>query len=116
MARSWRSSAEEFVEILQRYGVDPAGVTDVAAAWQAFDEFLQVEIDGVDTSDGCDADGFIVQWGRYSWTAERLCLSLTRQLAVADGADRADPGGNAQYWQIDLQMCFDDAPICLLNC
>jgi hypothetical protein len=27
---------------------------------------LQAEVDGIDPDPGADADGFIVQWGRYS--------------------------------------------------
>jgi len=104
----WRSSPEVFAQILRRHGVDSAAVTDVEAAWRAFGEFLQVEIDGVDRDP--DSDGFIVQWGRYSWNEKRPSLSFTRQLAVAGSGDRDDPDWQLEYWQIDLQMCFDDEP------
>jgi hypothetical protein len=102
VAIPWRSSPEAFARILRRHGVDPTAVTDVEAAWRAFGEFLQVEIDGIDTTPDSDADGFIVQWGRYSWNDKRPSLSFTRQLAVAGSGD--DP----ELWQIDLVMCFDD--------
>lgn len=102
MAISWRDSADAFAELLRRHGVDPGAVTDVEAAWRAFGEFVQVTIDGLDTDP--DADGFLVQWGRYSWNDDRLSLSFTRQLAVDD------PDQQPEYWQVDLAMCFDDEP------
>jgi hypothetical protein len=85
MPTPWRDSAGTFAEILRRHGVDPEAVTDVEAAWCAFGEFLQVAVDGIDTD--ADADGFLVQWGRYSWNDDRLSLSFTRQLAVVDGPE-----------------------------
>jgi hypothetical protein len=34
-------------------------------------------------------------------------------VAVTDDAGHDDPTGQPDYWQIDLQMCFDDAPALL---
>lgn len=106
----WRSSTEAFADMLRRHGVDPSGVTDVDAAWRAFGEFLQLEVDGLDPRPESDADGFIVQWGRNSWNNGQLSLTLTRQLAVADGPDLDDPYWQPEYWQLELTMCFDDEP------
>ncbi|WP_376810469.1 hypothetical protein [Catellatospora aurea] len=75
----------------------------MAAAWQAFTEFLQIEVSGTD-ADG-DADGFIVQWGRYQWTDKLPTLTFTRQLAIATDRDD-DP--YPVYWQLSLEMCFGD--------
>jgi hypothetical protein len=108
MGVPWRLSADELVRILHRQGVDPEAVTDVAAAWQAFREFLQVEIEGL--APDPDADGFIVQWGRYSWHGGRLSISFTRQLAVTDGCDCGNPHEQPDYWQVDLALVYDDAP------
>jgi len=44
-----------------RNGQDPHNVNDVEAAWSAFVDFLQTEIDGIDQTPHSDADGFIVQ-------------------------------------------------------
>ncbi|WP_330186420.1 hypothetical protein KZZ52_26750 [Dactylosporangium sp. AC04546] len=95
-----------FAQILRRHGVDPSAAADVETAWQAFAEFAQVEVDGIDQPD-TDADGFMIQWGRYSWNNRRPSLSFTRQLAVIDTGDR---GRQAEIWHVDLQMCFDDGP------
>ncbi|WP_330440901.1 hypothetical protein OHB44_13520 [Micromonospora sp. NBC_00821] len=78
-------------------------MTDVAAAWRAFREFLDVEIEGLVPEP--DVDGFIVQWGRYSWQGGRQCVSFTRQLAVPSGSGDPQP----DYWQVDLTLVFDDA-------
>lgn len=107
----WRQSAETFAAILHRRGVDPAAVSDVAEAWRAFAEFLQIEILGVLADPDADSDGFIVQWGRYSWHDDRLSISFTRQLAVpCDDTDPGDPHEQPDYWQVDLALVFDDAP------
>ncbi|GAB3831508.1 hypothetical protein GCM10027610_021750 [Dactylosporangium cerinum] len=104
-----------FAQILRRHGVDPAAVTDVEAAWRAFGEFLDVEVDGVDPDQ--DGDGFVIQWGRNSWTDGRLSLTLTRQLIVHDDADPEDDEdayegyeGHDDFWQVELTMCFADEP------
>ncbi|MFC7551027.1 hypothetical protein, partial [Plantactinospora sp. GCM10030261] len=67
MGVPWRRSVDEFTRILRQHGQEPAAVTDVAAAWRAFREFLDVEIEGLVPDLDADVDGFIVQWGRYSW-------------------------------------------------
>lgn len=107
MPVAWQSSLDEFGRVLRRHGVAADAVTDIETAWQAFCEFLEVEVDGIDPS--LDADGFIIQWGRYTWTDRRPSLSFTRQLAITDDSE-ADPDRDPAYWQIDLQMCFADKP------
>jgi hypothetical protein len=108
----WRSSPDVFDEILRRHGVDAAAVTDVEAAWRAFGEFLDVEVDGVEPDH--DGDGFIIQWGRNSWNDGRLSLTLTRQLIVhhdtAPEDDEDEDDGYDEFWQIDVTICFDDDP------
>ncbi|MEV6367009.1 hypothetical protein AB0L86_08970 [Micromonospora musae] len=106
----WQASIDVFTQMLGRRGVEPAAVTDVEAAWDAFAEFLQLEIDGIDPTPDSDADGFIVQWGRRSWSDNRPILAFARQLAVADVGDRADPYWQPELWQLDFEMTFDDEP------
>lgn len=106
----WRTSVDMFTQILQRHGVEQDAVTDVEAAWGAFAEFLQLDVEGIDPTPDSDADGFIIQWGRRSWSNNRLILSFTRQLAVADVGDRADPYWQPELWQLDLEMAFNDEP------
>ncbi|WP_200208810.1 hypothetical protein [Micromonospora coerulea] len=97
-----------FAQILRRHGVEQDSVTDVDAAWGAFAEFLQLDIYGVDATPDSDADGFIIQWGRRSWSDNRLILTFTRQLAIADVGDHDDPYWQPELWQLDLEMAFDD--------
>ncbi|MFG2108837.1 hypothetical protein [Micromonospora chersina] len=97
-----------FAQILRRHGVEQDSVTDVDAAWGAFAEFLHLDIDGLDSAPDSDADGFIVQWGRRSWSDNRLILTFTRQLAIAEVGDHADPYCQPQLWQLSLAMVFDD--------
>jgi hypothetical protein len=104
----WRASLDVFAQILRRHGVEPDSAADVEAAWGAFAEFLQLDIDGIDPTPDSDADGFIVQWGRRSGSDNRLILTFTRQLAVADVGDHADPYWQPELWQLDLEMAFDD--------
>ncbi|HTJ33825.1 MAG TPA: hypothetical protein VL738_11395 [Dactylosporangium sp.] len=116
MPVQWQLSADIFAQTLRRHGVDPGAVLDVEAAWRAFGEFLQVDFDGLDPDP--DADGFIVQWGRYNWNGERLALSFTRQLAVLDDEDDPDPDDPdpddtdrpQALWQIHLELRFADEP------
>jgi hypothetical protein len=103
----WQTSAEVFGQILRRHGLEPDAIADVPLAWTAFEEFLQVELDGIVPGDDSDADGFIVQWGRWPWNGERPSLSFTRQLAIPDPDD---PESQPSYWHVDLQMFFRDEP------
>jgi hypothetical protein len=109
VAIGWRDSAQEFARILRRRGLDPDAVHDVEGAWQAFCEFMQLEVDGIDPEPDSDADGFIVQWGRYSWNDGRISLSFTRQLAAVEEVDLYDEVGPV-LWQVSLTMMFDDSP------
>ncbi|WP_067567462.1 hypothetical protein [Nocardia acidivorans] len=114
MPIAWRAAAESFEQFLRKHGVGSAAVTDVEAAWRAFVEFSQTEIGGVAPADE-DGDGFIVQWGRYSWDNNRLNLTLTRQLAVVDPTERieADDPDWQHLWQVELTMAFADEPALL---
>jgi hypothetical protein len=86
--------------------VDP-DAAEVGAAWAAFEEFLRIEVDGTVSAEDEDGDGFIVQWGRWSWNDNRPSLSFTRRLGIPD-AD--DPDGLPSYWQVDPAMTFEDGP------
>ena len=88
----WRSSADAFAEILQRRGVEPEAVVDVEAAWEAFEEFVQVSLTGIEGPEN-DGDCIIAQWGKWDWNEEQPTLSFGRQLAVSEG-DRRDRTGN----------------------
>ncbi|OLB79915.1 MAG: hypothetical protein AUI14_08855 [Actinobacteria bacterium 13_2_20CM_2_71_6] len=90
-----------------KHGIEPDAVTNVEAAWAAFGEFLQTPVNGIVSADDSDADGFIVQWGRWSWNDKRPSLSFTRQLAVPDAND---PGWQPSYWHVELEMTFQDEP------
>ena len=90
MGVGWRDSPEVLARPLREHGQDPNQVSDVEAAWQAFCSFLACPIDGLEPGPDRDADGFVVQWGRYGWTDRRPSLSFTRQMAV----DVRRPGPN----------------------
>jgi hypothetical protein len=100
MGFNWQSGVQTLSEILREHRVEPDRVTDVEAAWRAFGQFLQLQADGIESPD----DGFIVQWGRYSWNDDKPSLSFTRQLAVPDAEDPDYVGP----WQLDLALCFDE--------
>ena len=91
MGVPWPRSADEFTRILRKHGQEPTAVTDVATAWRAFREFLHVEIEGLVPEPDADVDGFVVQWGRYSWHGGRWCVSFTRQLAVPSASGDPQP-------------------------
>ncbi|MFI7674271.1 hypothetical protein [Actinophytocola sp. NPDC049390] len=109
MPIAWRAASESLEQLLRKRGVQPAAVTDVEEAWRAFVEFSQTEIGGVAPADE-GGDGFIIQWGRRSWSDNRLILTLTRQLAVVDLGDRDDPGWQAELWHVELEIAFDNEP------
>ncbi|GAA1961381.1 hypothetical protein [Kitasatospora viridis] len=101
----WRASRALFAGILRRHGLDPEAVDDVEAAWAAFEEFAQVPVVGVaDVAD--DGDGFIAEWGSYSWNDGLPSLCFGRQFAVPD----REAGGQPQYWRVDLELCFAARP------
>jgi hypothetical protein len=109
MPTVWRDSADAFANTLRRHGVEPDAVTNVEAAWCAFVEFLQLDIEDIEPADE-DGDGFIVQWGRWSWNDHRPSLSMTRQLAVVDASSKDAYDYQPELWQIVLTMLFDDRP------
>ncbi len=109
MSLPWRSCAEAFEQILTRHGVTPDACT-VEAAWAAFEEFVQVPVEGIAGPED-DGDGFIVEWGVWDWNGDRPALSLGRLLAVDEDADRSDPHGQPAYWKVDLEVFFaEDSP------
>jgi hypothetical protein len=105
----WRSSADAFTQILRRRGVEPDAVRDVEVAWDAFGEFLQIEVEGVEGFEK-DDDGFVVQWGRWDWNDNRPALSFVRQLAVVVADERDDSGGQPEHWQVELLLVFGEDP------
>ena len=111
MGVGWRDSRAVLARLLREHGQDPGRVTNVEAAWQAFRSFLATPIDGLEPGPGSDADGFIVQWGRYEWNDRRPSLTFTRQMAVDVRATWTASGWyQPEYWQLDLELVFDDAP------
>jgi hypothetical protein len=70
-----------------------------------------VEVDGLETAPGSDADGFIVQWGRYGLNGGLPSLSFTRQFAVDVRAEWTETDWyQPEYWQVSLDMVFADQP------
>ncbi|MFD7396372.1 hypothetical protein ACFV60_15210 [Streptomyces virginiae] len=108
MSLSWRSSAAAFEQTLGRHGV-AVGACTMEAAWAAFEEFLQVPVEGIEGPED-DGDGFIVEWGVWDWTGNRPALSFGRLLAVTEDGDRQDPYGQPQYWKVEFQACFAEDP------
>jgi hypothetical protein len=82
-----------FAQILRQRGVEPDAVRDVQAAWDAFGEFLQIEIEGTEGPKN-DGDGFIVQWGRWDWNTDQMVpvphpCPIGRGTAGSRGVERA---------------------------
>jgi hypothetical protein len=108
---AWRDSHEVLARLLRELGQDPDRVTSVEATWQAFRSFLAHPVDGLEPDPDCDADGFVVQWGRYGWQDRRPSLTFTRQFAVDVRATWPEPGWyQPEYWQVNLELVFDDVP------
>ena len=107
----WRDSPEVLARLLREHGQDPERVTDVEAAWQAFRSFLACPVNGLEPDPDSDADGFIVQWGRYSWNDKRPSLTFTRHFAVDVRATWPESDWyQPEHWQVNLDLVFDDAP------
>ncbi|MFD9083810.1 hypothetical protein [Streptomyces erythrochromogenes] len=105
----WRSSPAVFEQIVARHGVT-ADTCTVEAAWAAFEEFVQVPVEGIAGQED-DGDGFIVEWGVWDWNGDRPALSLGRLLAVDEHGDRSDPYWQPEYWKVELQVFFaNDSP------
>jgi hypothetical protein len=97
--------------LLRELGQDPDRVTSVEAAWQAFQSFLAHPVEGLEAGPDSDADGFIVQWGRYGGNDRRPSLTFTRQFAVDIRATWPEPDWyQPEHWQVNLELAFDDAP------
>ena len=83
---------------------------NVAAAWQAFAQFLALPVDGLEAVEN-DADGFMVQWGRYSWNDRLPNLTLTRQFTIdVWDAWPGEDGCQPEIWQVNLHMVSPDTP------
>jgi hypothetical protein len=109
---AWRDSPGVLVGLLRVYGLAPDRVDDVDKAWRAFCEFLALPIDGLEPEPDNDADGFIVQWGRYSWHDRLPSLSFTRQFAVDVRATWTETDWyRPELWQVSLDLLFPDAPV-----
>ncbi|MFF3461020.1 hypothetical protein [Streptomyces sp. NPDC002619] len=105
----WRSSTEAFAQILRQRGVEPDAVRNVETAWDAFVEFLQIEIEGIEGAEN-DGDGFIAEWGRWGWNGDQPALSFARLLAVTDAGECEDSHGQPEYWKVELQLIFAENP------
>ncbi|WP_424879717.1 hypothetical protein [Streptomyces sp. SLBN-8D4] len=90
-------------------GVEPNAVDDVDAAWGAFGDFLQVEVEGIEGPEN-DGDGFIAEWGRWDWNDSQPSMSFGRLLAVNDADDRDGPDWQPEYWKVELQLIFAEDP------
>lgn len=107
----WRESPEVFARLLGEHGQDPAHVTNVESAWQAFRSFLACPVDGLEPGPDSDADGFVLQWGHYSWNDKHPSLTFTRQFAVdVRGTWTEQDWYQPEYWQVELDLVFDDEP------
>ncbi|WP_433789163.1 hypothetical protein [Actinoplanes sp. CA-252034] len=110
MGLLWRDAARVLADLLRRYGVDPERVHDVAAAWHAFTDFLALPVDGLEPAEN-DVDGFMVQWGRYSWNDRLPSVAFTRELIIdARGSRVGEAPYQPEIWQVSLDMVFPDTP------
>jgi hypothetical protein len=108
---AWRDSPEVLVGRLRQHGLAADRVDNVDMAWKAFCEFLAQPVDGLEPEPDSDADGFIVQWGRYSWHDRLPSLSFTRQFAVdVRGTWTETDWYQPEYSQVSLHLVFPDAP------
>ncbi|MFG2113757.1 hypothetical protein ACGFRB_14180 [Streptomyces sp. NPDC048718] len=107
MTFPWKTGAAAFERILDRHTAAPGGGV-MAAAWAAFEEFAQVPVEGLAglEDDGDDKDGFIVEWGAWSWNGYRPALTLGRQLTV-EGDGHPD---DLQLWMVEFQAVFAENP------
>ncbi|MCG5443034.1 hypothetical protein NIE79_000824 [Micromonospora sp. NIE79] len=111
MGIAWRESPEELVGLLRLHGLTPDRVNNVKSAWKAFRQFLAQPVDGLEPGPDSDADGFILQWGRYSWHDRLPSLSFTRQFAAdARGTWTETDWYQPEIWQVSLEVVFPDAP------
>lgn len=108
MVTSWRDGREVFARLLRQHGADPDHVGSVAAAWDAFQDFAQVELAGVEP--GEDGEALGIGWGVSSWNDELPALYFARHLAVIDLGNRDDEFWQPQYWSVDLELLFAEHP------
>lgn len=105
----WKSSVDVFAQILRQHGVEPNAVHEVNAAWDAFGEFLRIEVEGIERPEN-DGDGFIAEWGRWGWNDHQPALSFGRHVAVTGTGERDDPYWQPEYWKVELQLIFAEDP------
>jgi hypothetical protein len=111
MGAWWRESLEVFAGLLREHGQDHAHVSDGESAWQAFSSFLACPVDGLEPGPDTDADGFILQWGRYGWNNTQPSLTFTRQFAVDVRATWTEQDWyQPEYWKVELDLIFNDEP------
>jgi hypothetical protein len=105
----WRAGPDLLASILRQHGQAPDAITDTMAAWTAFAEFTQTKVAGIDTQPDFDSDGFILQWGRWSWNDHRPSMSFTRQVAVP--CEDGQFEGLVEFWQIELVLFYEDSEV-----
>ncbi|MFZ3467789.1 hypothetical protein ACODT3_38445 [Streptomyces sp. 4.24] len=105
----WQSSATVLEQIMGRYGVVPGRAGGMQAAWSAFEEFVQIPVEGIEGPEK-EGDCFIIEWGAWDWTGGRPAVSLGRLLAVTEQGDESDEYGQPQYWKVEFQASFADDP------
>jgi len=88
---AWRDAHEVLAGLLREHGQDPDRVDSVEVAWHVFRSFLDIPVDGLEDDPHSDADGFIVQWGRYGWNDQMPSLTFTRQFAVGVRETSTEP-------------------------
>ncbi|WP_345283318.1 hypothetical protein [Kitasatospora albolonga] len=98
----WTDAVKAFTRILRTHGLDPDAVVDVGRAWEAFREFVQLPLGGVAPVEE-DGDGFIVQWGRWSWDDGQPSLGFTRQVGVWEE-------GEVELWGVELTLYYGEDP------
>jgi hypothetical protein len=109
MGVAWQDAREVLARLLRDHGQEPDLVASVEAAWQAFRSFLAAPIDGLEPDPGSDADGFIIQWGRYGWNDMHPSMTFTRQMAVdVKGSWTESDWYQPELWQLNLELVFDD--------
>jgi hypothetical protein len=103
----WQAGPNLLASILRRHGQALDAMTDTITVWTAFAEFAQTKLAGIDARPDSDADGFILQWGRWSWNNNRPSMSFIRQVAVPCEGDQS--GDCVELWQIELVLFYEDS-------
>ncbi|GAB3163770.1 hypothetical protein [Microbispora hainanensis] len=109
----WRDAPDLLAEILRQHGQTPGAITDTRAVWAAFAEFAQTKLNGIAIQPNSDSDGFILQWGRWSWSGHRPSMSFIRQVAVPRDDDQF--GSVVAHWQIELVLFYEESAVLSLH-